>query len=177
MGNKKVTLTIEGIDQVDKKTSTKIPYINPNISDAVMKTFAQKCAALSDDTHTGTIKTVEEDITNAATKPKLTLTLANDAKSALMFSRSSDGSYLFSGTTLPAFTYKLEAANTTILDSYFVNFFQSNDRIRFGAHTTISSTTTETVTATVYFEETDTTAATTAQIVISYDAQPVLTIL
>lgn len=60
----KVSLTIEGTDTAGKKTSTKIPYVNPNISNETMKTFAEMCAALSTDTHTGTTKTTEEDITN-----------------------------------------------------------------------------------------------------------------
>ena len=60
----KVSLTIEGTDTAGKKTSTKIPYVNPNISNDTMKTFAEMCAALSTDTHTGTTKTTEEDITN-----------------------------------------------------------------------------------------------------------------
>lgn len=60
----KVSLTIEGADAAGKKSSTKIPYINPNISDTTMKNFAEKCAALSNDTYIGTTKTTEEDITN-----------------------------------------------------------------------------------------------------------------
>lgn len=62
--DKQVSITIEGADTSGKKTSTKIPYINPNISDTTMKEFAEKCAALSSDTYIGTIKTTEEDITN-----------------------------------------------------------------------------------------------------------------
>lgn len=62
--DKQVSITIEGADTSGKKTSTKIPYINPNISDTTMKDFAEKCAALSSDTYIGTIKTTEEDITN-----------------------------------------------------------------------------------------------------------------
>ncbi len=74
MGNKKVTLTIDGLDSNQKKSSTKIQYVNPNASDDVMRTFANKCAALSTDTHTATTKTTDEDITTAETpKPKLTL--------------------------------------------------------------------------------------------------------
>lgn len=60
----KVSLTIEGTDATGKKSSTKIPYINPNISNETMKDFAEKCAALSADTYIGTTKTTEEDITN-----------------------------------------------------------------------------------------------------------------
>lgn len=60
----KVSLTIEGTDTTGKKTSTKIPYINPTISNETMKDFAEKCAALSDDTYVGTTKTTEEDITD-----------------------------------------------------------------------------------------------------------------
>lgn len=60
----RVSLTIEGADTSGKKTSTKIPYINPTISNETMKDFAEKCAALSADTYIGTTKTTEEDITN-----------------------------------------------------------------------------------------------------------------
>lgn len=60
----KVSLTIEGTDAEGKKSSMKIPYINPKISNETMKDFAEKCAALSNDTYTGTTKTTEEDITN-----------------------------------------------------------------------------------------------------------------
>lgn len=172
----KISATLTYLDATNNKGTKAITDISPTADNGAIKNFCVGLLGLTTNTLSQIDRVEKTDITNAVAKPKLTLTLANDAKSALMFSRSSDGSYLFSGT-LPAFTYKFEAADTTILDSYFVNFFQSNDRIRFGAHTTISSTTTETVTATVYFAETDTTAATTAQIVISYDAQPVLTIL
>jgi len=60
----KVSLTIEGTDAEGKKSSMKIPYINPNISNETMKDFAEMCAELSTDTYTGTTKTTEEDITN-----------------------------------------------------------------------------------------------------------------
>lgn len=95
MGSKKVTLTIDGVDANEKKSSTKIQYINPNISDDVMRTFANKCAAMSTDTHTATTKTTDEDITTAETpKPKLTLDIdspklaelaANDTATAAVF--------------------------------------------------------------------------------------------
>lgn len=60
----KVSLTIEGTDGEGKKSSMKIPYINPNISNETMKDFAEMCAELSTDTYTGTTKTTEEDITD-----------------------------------------------------------------------------------------------------------------
>ena len=79
MGSKKVTLTIDGVDANEKKSSTKIQYVNPNISDDVMRTFANKCAAISTDTHTATTKTTDEDITTATTpKPKLSLIVDSD---------------------------------------------------------------------------------------------------
>lgn len=59
----KVSLTIESTDTAGKKTSTKIPYVNPKISNDTMKTFAEMCAALSTDTYKSTTKTTEEDIT------------------------------------------------------------------------------------------------------------------
>lgn len=89
MGSKKVTLTIDGIDANEKKSSTKIQYVNPNASDDVMRTFANKCAALSTDTHTATMKTTDEDITTAATpKPKLTLTVETQNLATLQLNSS-----------------------------------------------------------------------------------------
>lgn len=78
MGNKKVTLTIDGVDANEKKSSTKIQYVNPNIDDSVMLGFATLCAGLSTDTYTGTTKTTDEDITNTPmVKPDLEVTLAD----------------------------------------------------------------------------------------------------
>lgn len=86
MGSKKVTLTLDGVDTANKKSSMKIPYVNPNVSDDVMRTFANKCAALSTDTHTATTKTIDEDITTAETpKPQLTLEVDNTELARVQF--------------------------------------------------------------------------------------------
>lgn len=69
MANTKVSITINATDSNQKKTATKIPYVNPQASDDVLKTFAEKCAELSSDTYTGTTKTTEEDITDATNQP------------------------------------------------------------------------------------------------------------
>lgn len=89
MGSKKVTLTIEGLDANEKKSSTKIQYVNPNASDDVMRTFANKCAALSTDTHTATTKTTDEDITTAPTqKPKFTFPIDENGLANLQLGKS-----------------------------------------------------------------------------------------
>ena len=89
MGSKKVTLTIDGIDTNEKKSSTKIPYVNPNASDDVMRTFANKCAALSTDTHTATTKTTDEDITTATPqKPKFTFPVNENGLANLQVGKS-----------------------------------------------------------------------------------------
>ena len=97
MGSKKVTLTLDGVDQANKKSSTKIPYINPNVSDDIMREFANKCAALSTDTHTATTKTTDEDITTAVTpKPKLTLEVNNTELAKLaMTSEGTSATFAF----------------------------------------------------------------------------------
>lgn len=187
MGNKKVTLTIEGVTQADKKTSTKIPYINPNISDDVMRTFAQKCAALTDDTHTGTTKTIDEDITTAeAEKPKVTLLLSTYAMEHLNFSSApaydqedfdaERESPLFSGTGKPEFTYEIVWGPLAV--RFPITIFWYNGKVYFNTAAPITiDETSDTLTVKIYFKETATTAATTAQLVIGYSGTPTLTIL
>lgn len=187
MGNKKVTLTIEGVTQADKKTSTKIPYINPNISDDVMRTFAQKCAALTDDTHTGTTKTIDEDITTAETeKPKLNLMLTAYAMENFNF--SSAPAYdqedfdddkepsLFAGIDKPEFTYEIVWSPLAI--RFPIMILRYNGKVYFNTAAPITiDETSDTLTVKIYFKETATTAATTAQLVIGYSGMPTLTIL
>ena len=100
---KKVTLTIDGVDASNKKSSTKIPYVNPNASDEVMRTFANKCAALSTDTHTATTKTTDEDITTAATpKPKLTLIVDSEPLAEMYFDPADGLVYTYHAAKYPS---------------------------------------------------------------------------
>lgn len=68
--NTRVSLTIEGIDPNGKTSTNKIAYVNPTLSNNIMKTFAEKCNALTNDTYIGTTKTTEEDITNGGDSGK-----------------------------------------------------------------------------------------------------------
>lgn len=43
---------------------TNVPYINPNVSDSILKTFAEKLAALSSNSYKAAYKIVTTDITN-----------------------------------------------------------------------------------------------------------------
>ena len=181
MGSKKVTLTIDGLDANQKKSSTKIQYVNPNASDDVMRTFANKCAALSTDTHTATTKTTDEDITNAETpKQKLPLTLNTADTFLFNMSNPSIGGErntdIFDQTNLPVFTYKVEG-DAGLLYNFCVSVYETGGHVCYATGASEIESTSETVTLTIYFEETATTAATTAQIVISYNGQPTLTIL
>lgn len=174
---KKVTLTIDGIDANEKKSSTKIQYVNPNISDDVMRTFANKCAALSTDTHTATTKTTDEDITNATTKPKLSLTFFNANTPQLS---QPGASFLFTQTKLPNFTYKLEAEDpSSSLANVGLSVYTVGTRINYNLclQQEWGSSVGTPMMLTIYFDETETTAATTVQITINFDTAPVLTIL
>lgn len=68
MADKTVSITLNGIDSSDKKTSSKIAYVNPNLDNATLAQFGSMCADLSTDTNTSIVKTTDEDITGATTK-------------------------------------------------------------------------------------------------------------
>lgn len=196
MDNKKVTLTIDGLDANQKKSSTKIQYINPNASDDVMRTFANKCAALSTDTHTATMKTTDEDITTAATpKPKVSVTLTTSATATLTYNyvkqQSSGVNFgtLFNERNLPSYTYKIAwLDNDDAKDLFLLNLFDDNDggtsrpmgMVFYSAYMLEDPRSRDEfgpTQFTICFEETDTTAATAVQVLISQSVAPVLTIL
>ena len=180
MASKKVTLTIDGIDANEKKSSTKIQYVNPNVSDDVMRTFANKCAALSTDTHTATTKTTDEDITTAApTKPKLTVTLDTGDGSAPRFYSDHDESVTDTGrrllrlpTGMSNVPFSMKMDNQVA--SYFILQFCYSS-INPGGVTAWwrwdDDGYYEAAVATIdfYFEETETTAATNYRMTISKD--------
>lgn len=182
---KKVTLTIDGIDANNKKSSTKIPYVNPNASDDVMRTFANKCAALSTDTHTATTKTTDEDITNAATpKPKVALPDFNTYAN-LTNIKEAEGSYnaaLSSGDHFPNFTYYVDMpSDWTDIQATFTVYNQKSSAalLKMLAYVKpdMPGTVTGEATITIHFDETETTAATTAVITVPVTGNASLTIL
>ena len=190
MGSKKVTLTIDGLDANEKKSSTKIQYVNPNVSDDVMRTFANKCAALSTDTHTATTKTTDEDITNAATpKPKLTLTMPSQLPAKLnltSLSTETNTMYvLFNEESLPNFVYRIEQPrdfydSCVAITVYNAEIGATSDPsyyVRIVAMLKSVPSAEGNVTVTIYFDETETTEATTAQVTIPITGNATLTIL
>ena len=176
--NVKVSLTIEGADTSGKKTSTKIPYVNPKISDDTMKTFAEKCAALSTDTHTATLKTTEEDITTGTGKPKFTVTINTTSVEAITFGQKTNAKPLFYGVEgdKPQLTteYHCEQEDGTIVNViaptivFAASWQESTKNVNIFSDTTGASAFQLTkLIADLHFAETDVTAETTYRLTIA----------
>ena len=72
----KVNLQIKTTDVNDKNQTTTISYANPNASDQVLKTFAQKIVALSTDMYRGTDKVETTNLDTESSKSVATIGLA-----------------------------------------------------------------------------------------------------
>jgi len=87
----KVNLQIKTTDVNDKNQTTTISYANPNASDQVLKTFAQKIVALSTDMYreTNKIETTNLDTESSKTTATITLSSTSITKAALKTALSS----------------------------------------------------------------------------------------
>lgn len=180
----KVSITIEGTDTAGKKTSTKIPYINPTISDDTMKEFAEKCAELSADTYIGTTKTTEEDITNGsgASKPKYELTLnAEDLADIVLGDEASQGELpvLATASTVVPFSTRMQLLSPNNVDATYIGIrlkayaiaaFNDQNELTFAYNfQQVIGAGAETVIVDFMFDETATTAATTYRLTTKMD--------
>lgn len=181
----KVSANITYTDQNGKKGAKAITDINPTADNSTVKNFCAGLNALTNNTLMSVEKIERTDITNAATKPKLALTLTLYAQSFLNFTNTpnyeeDNAPQLFTNTDLPAFTYSTEMTLQSEISLIFVMSIMKgiDGKVYFAtAKSNAIEETDDTQTVKIHFEETNTTAATTAQLVISYNAPPVLTIL
>lgn len=98
----KVNLQIKTTDVNDKNQTTTISYANPNASDQVLKTFAQKIVALSTDMYRGTDKVETTNLDTESSKSVATITLSSTSiTTAALKTTLSSGAFAHS----VAFTY------------------------------------------------------------------------
>ena len=57
-----ITISITSTDQSDKKQVTNVNYINPATPNAILREFAEKLIALTDDTYVSTKKITKGDV-------------------------------------------------------------------------------------------------------------------
>lgn len=62
------SISMKTLAQDGSKNTTTLSYVNPNASDANLKQYAQKLAALTDDTYQGSTKIEKTDLDNPAVK-------------------------------------------------------------------------------------------------------------
>lgn len=181
MAADKTSVNITYLDSKGKKGTKAITDINPNADNGSLKNFCSGLNALTNNTLTGVEKIERTDITSATAKPKLALTLSTIANS-LKYTSSNEDGRLFNEVNLPAFTYKLATSKllgNPLYLSVVIDFFPYADNIQFAikGDTTLTEAEYGQIIATIFFEETATTAATTAQITIHATDMPELTIL
>lgn len=181
----KISATITYVDTANNKGTKAITDISPTADNGAIKNFCVGLLGLTTNTLSQIDRVEKTDITTATEKPKLALTLTMYAQSFLNFASTpnyeeDNEPQLFTNTNLPAFTYSTEMTLYSEISLIFVMSIIKgvNGKVCFvtAKGTTIEETD-DTQTIKIYFEETETTAATTAQLVISYNAPPVLTIL
>ena len=174
----KISASITYLDVSNNKGSKAITDISPTADNGAIKDFCVGLLGLTTNTLSQIDRVEKTDITNATVKPKLTLTLDQQFANGIRTKYSSMDT-LFVETDLPNFTYKVEL--TTEPNKYAATLFYNEyqRKVYFASALDPSDPPLEsgTYTMTIYFEETETTAATTAQLVISGNAAPVFTIL
>lgn len=180
----KVSATISYVDANNRKGMKAITDINPNADNAAVKTLCTGLNALTTNTLTGIEKVERTDVTNATTKPKVALpdfnTYANLANI-----KEAEGSYnaaLSSGDHFPNFTYYVDMpSDWTDIQATFTVYNQKSSAalLKMLAYVKpdMPGTVTGEATITIYFEETETTAATTAVITVPVTGNATLTIL
>lgn len=143
----KVNLQIKTTDANDKNQTTTISYANPNASDQVLKTFAQKIVALSTDMYRGTDKVETTNLDTESSKTTATIGLAissatvselkaqfaNNANKNYSFTYNGDGTvycYLKNTQSVNALIAKIYAANNVLsLQSKATTFDGENAEI------------------------------------------------
>ena len=173
----KISAVMTVTDTANKQASKSITDISPNASDGQVKNFLTALNALTTNTIDGIELVTKKDITDATAKTPLTLTLSGGTGSLIKLVTNGSGDEVFNQGNLPNFTYKVEGT-TASLNAVSVSFFKDSGSIYFNCYGDAGTLTSETqVTATLYFEETETTLPAVAQLVITKDNDPTLTIL
>lgn len=70
-----VDLQIDSVTTANKKQSKNIGYVNPNATNAQLKTLAQTLNALTTNIYTNAIRVSEDSVDSSDTKPSPTLTV------------------------------------------------------------------------------------------------------
>lgn len=176
----KISASITYLDTNQNKGSKAVTDISPTADNGAIRNFCIGLLGLTTNTLSQIDRVEKTDITNAATKPKLSLTL--NTTDTFMFNMSNPSvgdernTDIFNQISLPAFSYKVEG-DAGLLYNFCVSVYETGGHVCYATGAGEIESTSETVTLTIYFEETETTAATTAQIAINYSGQPTLTIL
>ena len=169
----KISANITYVDANNNKGSKAITDIGPNADNGSIKNFCVGFLGLTTNTLAQIDRVEKTDITNATTKPKLSLTLSSETTNARTNESDTSGE-LFVETITTNYTYKVTAFQNAA-GKFAVNFYKTDEN-KLHFETVVSYEAGGSTTYQIYFEETETTAATTAQIVFSTSA-PVLTIL
>lgn len=175
----KVSITINATDGNQKKTSTKIPYVNPQTSDTVLKEFAEMCADLSSDTYVGVTKTTETDISDGGSSKLVpTISWQNPSGGTIKFAT------LYQQLNSMKFTYCIfeigrvtfEQGTTFAVKSTFPTIGgvavineDGYAQLQLGICAEELDSTPADGTITVYIPETDTTVATTAVMTVTVE--------
>jgi len=177
----KISASITYVDSSNSKGSKSITDISPTADNGSIKNLCVGLLRLTTNTLSQIDRIDKTDITAATTKPKLDLMLTAYAMENFNFSSApnyseEDEPKLFVQTNLPSFTYEVEWS--TVAATFVASVVAYNGKVYFAtAKGTTIEETDVTQTIKIHFEETNTTAATTAQLVIGYSGQPTLTIL
>ena len=164
----KISASITYLDASNNKGSKAITDISPTADNGAIKDFCVGLLGLTTNTLSQIDRVEKTDITNATAKTKLTLTLSSEARNTTYITDPHVPMILFVETGLPNFTYKVEAT-ISVTGEFNATLVYSGQQGQIYFSSTTDSTPAEsgTYTMTIYFEETETTAATTAQLVIS----------
>lgn len=180
----KISASITYLDTNNNKGTKAVTDISPTADNGAIKNFCVGLLGLTTNTLSQIDRVEKTDITTATTKPKLALTLTSAAtQTRFAYNMEPQFDYtLFNETVAAGFVYKLgKQGDEGRPMNCMLNIFRKanfND-IYFSACTfdDQSSSPNLGVTAYVYFDETDTTAATAVKIRFFKDQDATLTIL
>ena len=180
MADKTVSITLNGIDSSDKKTSSKIAYVNPNLDNATLAQFGSMCADLSTAPNSNIIKTTDEDITGATTKTPIEFREGQAPPATLPWSTitsemSSSGEYsdmyyissYDSTTRPPEFRYTVHLNCNVNIDGVGVNANIHFETVTFYLYRVSDFEPSEDFDVKLFIPETETTAAATVTIHIT----------
>ena len=177
----KVSATISYVDANNRKGMKAITDINPNADNAAVKTLCAGLNALTTNTLQGVEKIERTDITNATTKPKVEIPDFSGGNLLLLKENPGGSRTLSSAGNFPNFTYYVDMPSNWDDNVVLMVYNQKTSAalLKLAAYvgSSISGSTTGEATITVHFEETETTAATTAVMTIPVTGIATLTIL